>query len=134
MEMPVVDAPIEQSVAAEETERQRGVGEFVREAWSQALVAVNATEEEVSKIVGRLTNWVDFGPDEARRLRLELSERLKQERNVLEQSMETAVHRALLPFRLPSRDDIQGLQSRMTALESRLDAALARRASAPNAH
>lgn len=114
----------------EETERQRSVGEFVREAWSQALVAVNATEEEVQKILGKVTSWVELRPDEARRLGQELSERLRRERDVLEQSVESAVQKALTPFRIPTRDEIQTLQARLAALETRIDAALARRAAA----
>jgi polyhydroxyalkanoate synthesis regulator phasin len=119
-----------ESVALEgaEQENNKSVFEFAREAWSQALVAVNAAEEEVQKIVSRVSGWVEMKPEEARRLGVELSDKLRAERNQVEAGLESAVHRALTPFRLPSRDDLAGLHARVSILEARIDRLVARRA------
>lgn len=108
-------------------ERAKGIAEFVREAWSQALVAVTATEEEVGKIVSKVGGWVEMGPEEARRLAAELSDRMKGERNQLETRVEIAVGKALAPFGIPTRDDLAGLHARVSVMEARIDRLIARR-------
>lgn len=112
--------PIPQTPEAAADEAN-GIREFVREAWSQALVAVNATEEEAQKIVNRVSGWVEMGPDEARRLAVELTEKLKSERDQLEAGVEAAVNKAMSPIRFPSRDDLAGLHARTSVLEARVD-------------
>jgi polyhydroxyalkanoate synthesis regulator phasin len=106
-----------------------GIREFIREAWSQALVAVNATEEETQKIVNRVSGWVEMGPEEARRLGAELTERLKSERDQLEAGVESAVGKALAPFRFPSKDDLAGIHARVSVLEARVDRLINRKRS-----
>jgi polyhydroxyalkanoate synthesis regulator phasin len=107
-------------VRSEADERQRSVGEFVKEAWGQALVAVSATEDEVQKILGRVTGWAEMGPDEARRFAAELTEKLRRERGELEDTLQAAVKKALTPLRLPDREEIGRLASRLDALEARI--------------
>lgn len=104
-----------------------GVAGYVREAWSQALVAVNDASDEVQKIVGKVASWVELGPEEARRLATELAERLRHERDELEGTVETAVRRALGPFRLPTKDEVAALEARLDALSARLDRLAERR-------
>lgn len=116
------------TASAGDNDRQRTLAEFFRETWSQALVAVSATEEEAQRVLSKLTNWIEMGPDEARRLGLELAERLRNERTELEDSIEVAVRRALAPFRLPSREDLHNLNARLSSLESRIDQLSALRA------
>lgn len=107
-------------------ERVPGLTERVRHVWGQALFAVSATEEEVQRVLSRLAGWVEMRPEEARRLAAELTVRLHNEREQLEQSIETAVRSAIRPFRLPSRSELAELDERMSRLESRIDALLAR--------
>ncbi len=104
-----------------------GLTGYVREAWSQALVAMSDASEEVQKILGKVTGWVEVGPDEARRLATELADKLKHERDELEATVETAVRRALSPFRLPSRDEVAALEQRLSQLDQRLERLAARR-------
>jgi len=133
METPEQSAPAvetetsEASSIAAAQEHHRGAVEAVREAWSQALVAVSATEEEVQKIIGRLTGWFEVGPEEARRLGVELTERLRGERIQFEEGLEAAVKKALTPFRLPNREDLTALSGRVSTLEARIDRLLLRR-------
>jgi polyhydroxyalkanoate synthesis regulator phasin len=119
--------PAAAAASVDDGGERRRVGEVIREAWSQALVAVSATEEEVQKIVGRVTAWVEMGPEEARRLGAELSDRLRKERDELESSLDLAVRRALTPFRLPSREELNALTARLGALDLRIEQVLAKR-------
>lgn len=115
------------SDAAAEAERQGGLRDFVRDAWSQALVTVGTSEDEVQKILGKLGGWVDVGPEDALRLAQDLSDRLKRERGELERSIETAVQRALSPFRLPTRDQVAELDARIDRLSERVERLLEQR-------
>ena len=104
-----------------------GLAGYVREAWSQALVAMGDTTEEVQKILSKVAGWVEVGPDEARRLVIELADKLKHERDELEGTVEAAVRRALSPFRLPSREEVAALGERLGEIEQRVDQLSARR-------
>ena len=117
----------ETTASAGDNERRSTLAEFFKETWSQALVAVSATEEEAQRVLAKVTGWIEMGPEEARRLGLDLADRLRQERNELEESIELAVRRALAPFRLPSREDLHNLNARLANLESRIEALAAAR-------
>lgn len=106
------------------------VSGYFREAWSQALVAVSDAGDEVQSIVQRMTDFVQLGPDEARRLTTELAERLRQERAELERSIDSAMERALLPFKRPTREEFEALDRRLDAIEARIDALIAARSRA----
>lgn len=110
-----------------EEERSRGVGEFVRDAWGQAIVAVSAAEEEVQRFLGRVGELVEVGPEEARRLAAELTERLRTERSELEERVDVGVRRTLGALRLPSLDDVSQLDARLDRIEERLERLLANR-------
>jgi len=110
-----------------EAEDRRNAFEFVREAWERALASVNAGEEEVQKIVARVGGWVEGGPEEARRLGVELTERLREQREEIEGAVQSAVRRAVAPFSLPTPDDVQDLTARIDRLEDRIDRLAARR-------
>lgn len=107
-------------------DRASGLTERVRHVWGQALFAVSATEEEVQRVLSRLTGWVEMRPEEARRLTAELTVRLHNERQQIEQSIDAAVRSAIRPFRLPARSDLAAIDERVSRLESRIDALLAR--------
>ncbi len=103
-----------------------GLAGYVREAWSQALIAMGDTSDEVQKILGKVAGWVEVGPEEARRLAVELTEKLKRERSELESTVEAAVRRALSPFRLPSRDEVSALEARLERVAERVERLLAK--------
>ncbi len=103
--------------AAQDQTPPNALVEFAREAWTQALVAVNATEEEVQRIVSRVSGW-------------ELSDKLRSERDQLEAGIESAVKKALMPFRVPSMEDLAALHARVSVLEARVDRLITRRQSA----
>lgn len=117
----------EQREVLSEEEHSRGVGEFVRDAWGQAIVAVSAAEEEVQRFLGRVGELVEVGPEEARRLATELTERLRNERSELEERVDVGVRRTLGALRLPSLDDVSQLDARLDRIEERLERLLANR-------
>jgi polyhydroxyalkanoate synthesis regulator phasin len=104
-----------------EHDEGHGLRGYVREAWSQALVAVGDAGDEVQKILGRVGDLVEMAPEEGRRLAVELALKLKDERGQLEEAVEAAVRRAVQPFRLPSPSDLQALEGRLAALEASVD-------------
>lgn len=117
----------EARVTPTEEESPRGVGDFVRDAWGQAVVAVNTAEEEVQRFLGRVSDLVEVGPEEARRLASELTERLRSERGELEERVEAGVRRTLGALRLPSLDDVSHLDARLDRIEERLERLLSKR-------
>ena len=54
--------------------------EIFKEAWSQALVGINAAEAEAEKVLSRLADAAGFSPDEVKKHAREFGERLGQQR------------------------------------------------------
>ena len=106
---------------------QLSVAAYVRDAWGQAIVTASDATEDVQRIVGRLADWAGFVPDESRRLVSELTERLRADRAQLESTLESAIRRAVAPFRLPPRGEVLAVETRLRELEARLDRLIAAR-------
>lgn len=102
-------------------EHSRSVVAYFRDAWNHALVAVSTAEEEVQRFMGRIGEFVEVGPEEARRLAVELTERLRNERDELEERVEVSVRRTLGALRLPSREDVSHIDARLDSIEERLE-------------
>lgn len=100
---------------------EASVVDYIRDAWSQALLAATDAREDTQRIVSRVAGWAGTRPDEARRLVTELTDRLQRDRQALESSVESAVRRAVAPFRLPPPSELVALDTRLRELESRLD-------------
>jgi polyhydroxyalkanoate synthesis regulator phasin len=111
----------QQAQQQQQHESKRGVGEALKGAWAQALASVNAAEEETKKLLGRVGEWVEVGPDEAKKVARELAERLQRQRAELEKSLESAVAKALQRFRLPSKDEVAALADRVEKIALRLE-------------
>lgn len=131
-ELPTPPEGVENGVADEgsltgDHVTDKRVAEVWREAWGQALIAVNTAEEEVQRFLGRVGGWIEMKPDEARKLGTDLAERLRQQRDELERSVEVAVQRALTPFRSGRREELSQLAERLSSLEERLDRLLEKR-------
>jgi polyhydroxyalkanoate synthesis regulator phasin len=93
-----------------------------KEAWSNALAGVNAAEQEAEKVIARLADAAGFSPDDVRRHAREFGERLQAQRREVEKAIDDAVRRAANRFRIPTREDIEGLQKRLDAISERVDA------------
>ncbi len=99
----------------------KGVAEIVQQWWEQAAVAVSSAEDEVAKLFARLPGVAALQPDEARRQVGELTERLKQQRRDAERRVEDAVRQAVSRLKVPTRDEVLGLSSRLDALAKRIE-------------
>jgi len=98
------------------------IQERFKEAWAQALVGINAAEAEAEKVISRLADAAGFSPEEVRRHARELGERLGAQRREVEKTIDEAVRRAAVRFKLPTRDDIEGLKKRLDQISERVDA------------
>jgi polyhydroxyalkanoate synthesis regulator phasin len=93
-----------------------------REAWSQALVGINAAEAEAEKVLGRLADAAGLTPEDVKLQAREFGERLTQQRREVERAIEDAARRATARFKVPSREEIDALRRRLDDLAGRLEA------------
>lgn len=107
--------------SAEGSPARRGSQELFKELWSQALVTVGAAEDEARRLLERLSEVVEIKPEDLQRYRRELAERLHSQRKDLERSVEEGIRKALGRLKVPSRDEVEALQSKLEDLSARLD-------------
>jgi polyhydroxyalkanoate synthesis regulator phasin len=88
--------------------------------WSQALVAVSSAGEEVGRTAQRLAERAGLNPDEMRGHLREFTDRLTTQKRVLESRVEDAARRAMATVKIPRREQLQELQTRLDALEARV--------------
>jgi len=100
-------------------------------AWSQALVGLDAAEQEAEKVIGKIADAAGFTPDDVRRHAREFAERLHAQRKEIEKTIDDAVKRATSRFKLPSREEIDSLRQRVDAITSRVDELTKARAERP---
>ena len=98
------------------------VRETFKEAWSQALVGLNAAEQEAEKVFGKIADAAGFTPEDVRRHAREFAERLQVQRKEIEKTIDEAVKRATSRFRLPTREELEGLRQRVDSLAARVEA------------
>ena len=98
-------------------------------AWSQALLGINAAEQEAEKVMAKIADAAGFTPDDVRRQARDFAERLQSQRKEIERSIDDAVKRATNRFRLPSRDELEALRQRVEAVSARVDAIASARTS-----
>lgn len=112
---------------AQEPARERGVADWFRDAWSQALVAVSAAEEEASRVLHRAGDLAGWKPEEARRLAKEFGERLAAQRKEFERTLDEGISRAVARVKFPKRDEIEALGKRVGRIAERIEALEAKR-------
>jgi len=98
------------------------IRETFKEAWSQALVGLNAAEQEAEKVIAKIADAAGFTPDDVRRHAREFGERLQSQRKEIEKTIDDAVKRATSRFKLPSREEIESLRNRVDAIAARVEA------------
>jgi poly(hydroxyalkanoate) granule-associated protein len=98
------------------------IRETFKEAWSQALVGLNAAEQEAEKVIAKIADAAGFTPDDVRRHAREFGERLQLQRKEIEKMIDEAVKRATSRFKLPSREEMDALRQRVEAIAARVDA------------
>ena len=82
-----------------------------REAWSQALVGINAAEAEAEKVLARLADAAGLTPEDVKLHAREFGERLTQQRREVERAIDDGVRRAAAQFKIPTRDEIESLRT-----------------------
>jgi polyhydroxyalkanoate synthesis regulator phasin len=92
-----------------------------REAWSQALVGLNAAEGEAEKILSRLADAAGLTPEDVKHHAREFGERLTQQRREVERAIDDGVRRAAAQFKVPTRDEIASLRKRIDEIADRLE-------------
>jgi len=97
------------------------IRETFKEAWSQALVGFNAAEQEAEKVMTRIADAAGFTPEDVKRHAREFGERLQVQRKEIEKSIDEAVKRAAGRFKLPTRDELEGLKQRVDAISAKVD-------------
>jgi polyhydroxyalkanoate synthesis regulator phasin len=97
------------------------IQEMFKEAWSQALVGLNAAEAEAEKVLARLADAAGFSPEDVKKHAREFGERLTSQRREVEKAIDEAVKKAAARFKLPTRDDIDGLKQRLDQVSERVE-------------
>lgn len=97
------------------------IQELFKEAWSQALVGLNAAEAEAEKVLDRLAGAAGFTPEDVKRHAREFGERLSSQRREVERAIDEAVRKAAARFKLPSRDEVEALKRRLDQIAERVD-------------
>ena len=97
------------------------VRETFKDAWSQALVGLNAAEQEAEKVITKIADSAGFTPEDVRRHARDFGERLQIQRKEIEKAIDDAVKRATSRFKLPSREELDGLRQRVDAIAARVD-------------
>ena len=104
-----------------------GLSEWFRDAWTQAMTAVGAAEEEAGRILGRAGELAGWSPEEIRKVVKELGEKLAAQRRQLEQSIDEGVARAVARVRIPTRENVAEIRARVERIAARIDALQNRR-------
>ena len=112
---------------AQDSAKERRTTDWFREAWSQALVAVNVAEEEAGRLLHRAGELAGWRPDDARRYAKEFGERLAAQRKDLERTVDERIGKALSRMKIPKREEIEALSRRVSALTERIQDFEARR-------
>lgn len=118
------------TAGAEGSERKSSQDLF-KDLWSQALVTVGAAEEEVKKLLERLSEVIEIKPEDIQRYGKELSERLRVQRKDLEKSVEEGIRKALGRLKVPSREEVDTLRGKLDDLTARMERLSRRKSAAP---
>ncbi len=105
--------------------------EMFKQAWSQALVGINAAEQEAEKAIAKIADVAGFTPEDVRRHAREFGERLTNQRREIERTIDDAVRRAANRFRLPTKEDLDALEKRLQTVADRVETLARERASEP---
>ena len=100
---------------------RRPVVEALERMWAQAVTAMSSVEDETARVVQRAQTVAGWSQEEVRRQMNELTERLVAQRRELEQGLEERVRGALLRLRVPRRDEVQALVTRVDRAAERLE-------------
>ncbi|ATB26659.1 hypothetical protein [Melittangium boletus] len=105
-----------------EISQKHPLSETFERVWSQALLAVSTAEDEATRCAQRVADLAGWSQDEVVRQGRLLTDRLTGHRKDLEHNVEEGVRRALIHFKIPRRDEMQDIETRLLRLAERIDA------------
>ena len=108
-------------MAGEVPKDRRPVVEALERMWAQAVTAMSSVEDEAARVVQRAQTVAGWSQDEVRRQMGDLTERLAAQRRELEQGLEERVRGALQRLRVPRREEVQALVTRVDRVAERLE-------------
>ena len=108
-------------MAGEVPKDRRPVVEALERMWAQAVTAMSSVEDEAARVVQRAQTVAGWSQDEVRRQMGDLAERLAAQRRELEQGLEERVRGALLRLRVPRREEVQALMTRVARVAERVE-------------
>jgi len=100
---------------------RRSIAEFFQQVWSQALVTVSGAEDEAAKLLARVQGMAGWSQDEVKRQVREYADRLTTQRRDMERKVEDAVRVSLQRMRVPRKEEIAQLNSRLDTLNKRIE-------------
>lgn len=100
---------------------RRSIAEFFQQVWSQALVTVSGAEDEAAKLLAKVQGMAGWSQDEVKRQVREYAERLTSQRRDMERKVEDTVRVALHRLRVPRKEEIAQLNSRLDTLSKRIE-------------
>ncbi len=103
---------------------KRSVSEFFHQIWGQALVTVSSADEEASKLLTKLQAVTGWSQEEARRQLRDFTERLVHQRRDFERRVEETIRLAVARVKVPRREEIAQLNSRLDTLTRRVEGLL----------
>lgn len=105
-----------------ESPQKHPLAETFERVWSQALLAVSTAEDEATRCAHRVAELAGWSQEEVIRQTRLLTDRLAGHRKDLEHNVDEGVKRALSHLKVPCRDEMQNIESRLVKLAARLDA------------
>jgi polyhydroxyalkanoate synthesis regulator phasin len=100
---------------------RRSIAEFFQQVWSHALVTVSGAEDEAAKLLARVQGMAGWSQDEVKRQVREYADRLTAQRRDMERKVEDTVRVALQRLRVPRKEEIAQLNSRLDTLHKRIE-------------
>ncbi len=100
---------------------RRTVSEFFHQVWGQALVTVSGAEDEAAKLLARVQEVAGWSQDEGRRQLREFTDRLIHQRRDFERRVEDTIRVAVSRLKVPRREEIAQLNSRLDTLTRRVE-------------
>jgi poly(hydroxyalkanoate) granule-associated protein len=94
---------------------------MMKEAWSAAVTALGAAEEETARQLRRLLRRNRITAEDAASAIAGLRVRLERERKSLGRTFDSAVHGALATINVPSRQEVAELTRKVEELSSRIE-------------
>ncbi|MCA2978676.1 MAG: phasin family protein [Myxococcaceae bacterium] len=100
---------------------RRSIAEFFQHVWGQALLTVTGAEDEAAKLLARVQGMAGWSQDEVKRQVRDYADKLTSQRREMERKVEDTVRVSLHRLRVPRKEEIAQLNSRLDTLHRRIE-------------